>query len=104
MYYNKLSNCDSTYRFFTMNKHYILQINPNAKHDWERCSLRHPITAEQPDLAKLVAATVGEQPGSYLVSVSIAIDVLETASLPSQVELPTVKLPQVGAKVTNFAA
>jgi hypothetical protein len=89
-----------------MNKHYILQIDPNAKHDWERCNLRHPITAEQPDLAKLVAATVGERPGSYLVSVNIEISVLETASLPTPMEVPSVKLPQVATKgaIANLVA
>lgn len=89
-----------------MNKHYILQIDPDAKHDWERCSLRHPITAEQPDLAKLIAGVVGEQPGCYLVSMHIEIDVLETSSLPATVELPTVKRERVGGKaaIANLVA
>ncbi|MBE9177112.1 hypothetical protein IQ268_00795 [Oculatella sp. LEGE 06141] len=65
-----------------MTKHYVLSFDPTAKYEWDRCTLRDPITAERPELAELVAEAVGKQSGSYLVSVNIEIKVLERA--PSQ--------------------
>ncbi|EHC12103.1 hypothetical protein CEN49_14090 [Fischerella thermalis CCMEE 5273] len=64
-----------------MIKHYILSLNPTAKHDWDRCILRDPLTAKRPDLAKLVAEAVGADTGSYLVSVNIEVKVLEQATV-----------------------
>ena len=75
-----------------MTKHYIFNLDPAAKYEWDRCTLRDPITADHPALAGLVAEAVGEQPGSYLVAVSIEVKVLEQAAIdrPSlPVELPT---------------
>lgn len=64
-----------------MIKHYILSLNPTAKHDWDRCILRDPLTAKRPDLAKLVVEAVGADTGSYLVSVNIEVKVLEQATV-----------------------
>ncbi|HEY9908154.1 MAG TPA: hypothetical protein V6D18_11200 [Thermosynechococcaceae cyanobacterium] len=64
-----------------MTKHFILNLDPAAKYEWDRCTLRDPITADHPALAGLVADAVGDQPGSYLVSVSIEVKVLEQAEL-----------------------
>ncbi|PLZ14833.1 hypothetical protein [Fischerella thermalis] len=64
-----------------MIKHYILSLNPTAKHDWDRCILRDPLTAKRPDLAKLVAEAVGADTGSYLVSVNIEVKVLEQTTV-----------------------
>lgn len=71
-----------------MIKHFILNLNPQAQFDWERCVLHHPITAEQPDLAKLLASDLdlsnlglseGNAPtGSYLISVKIEVAILES--------------------------
>jgi len=69
-----------------MTKHYILQLDPSAKYEWDRCSLRDPITADRPGFAELIAQAVGEQPGSYLVSVKIEVQVLEQAAPQSQRE------------------
>lgn len=63
-----------------MTKHYILSLDPNAKYEWDRCTLRDPITAEHPALADLVAQAVGEQSGSYLVALNIEVTVLEQAN------------------------
>ena len=63
-----------------MTKHYILSLNPTAQHDWDRCTLRTPITAERPDLASLIAEAVGADAGSYLVAVHIEVQVLEKAA------------------------
>ncbi|GAP95465.1 hypothetical protein [Leptolyngbya sp. NIES-2104] len=73
-----------------MTKHYILQLDPSAKYEWDRCSLRDPITADRPEFAGLIAQAVGEQPGSYLVSVKIEVQVLEQAAPQSQRELPPI--------------
>ncbi len=64
-----------------MTKHYILNLDPNAKYDWDRCILRDPITADHPALAALVAQAVGEEPGSYLIAVNIEVKVLEKADV-----------------------
>lgn len=71
-----------------MIKHYILSLNPTAKHDWDRCILRDPITAKRPELAKLIAESIGAEPGSYLVSVNIEVKVLEQAAIPQAEQLP----------------
>ncbi|MGV0023890.1 hypothetical protein [Phormidesmis priestleyi] len=83
-----------------MTKHYILHLDPAAKYEWDRCSLRDPITADRPAIAELIAEAVGEQAGSYLVAVKIEVQVLEKAAPPSQTvqmhELPTRSaLPQL---------
>lgn len=75
-------------RFYLMIKHYILNLNPSAKHDWDRCILRDPITAKRPELAKLIAEAIGAEPGSYLVSVNIEVKVLEQAAIPQAEQLP----------------
>lgn len=68
-----------------MTKHFVLNINPDAQYDWEQCILRNPITGEQPDLTALIAKAVENEPGSYLVAVSIEVKVLEkVASIPSE--------------------
>lgn len=74
--------------FCLMIKHYILNLNPTAKHDWDRCILRDPITAKRPELAKLIAEAIGAEPGSYLVSVNIEVKVLEQAAIPQAEQLP----------------
>jgi len=78
-----------------MTKHYILSLDPLAKYDWERCTLRDPITAEHPALAELVAKAVGDRAGSYLVAVKIDVQVLEEATLPCN---PTPNLVEVPAR------
>jgi hypothetical protein len=70
-----------------MMKHYILSLNPTAKHEWDRCILRDPLTAKRPDIAKMVAEAIGTNGGNYLVSVNIEIKVLEEASMPQADQL-----------------
>jgi hypothetical protein len=78
-----------------MTKHYIFSLDPNAKYEWDRRILRDPITAAHPALADLVAEAIGQEPGSYLVSVNIEVKVLEKAPAesvdrvaPSLIEVP----------------
>lgn len=78
-----------------MTKHYILNLNPTAKHDWDRCSLRDPITAKRPELAKLIAEAIGAEPGSYLVSVNIEVKVLEQVGMPQAEQLPLTTVHQL---------
>ena len=84
-----------------MIKHYILSLNPTAKHEWDRCILRDPLTAKRPDIAKLVAEAVGADTGSYLVSVNIEVQVLEQAVVPHAEQLSlnigevTIQAPQL---------
>jgi len=77
-------------RDISMMKHYILNLNPTAKHEWDRCIIRDPLTAKRPDIAKLISEAVGAETGSYLVSVNIEVTVLEQAptSSPEQLSLP----------------
>jgi hypothetical protein len=70
-----------------MIKHYILSLNPTAKHEWDRCILRDPLTAKRPEIAKLVAEVVGADTGNYLVSVNIEVQVLEQAAVPQTEQL-----------------
>lgn len=81
-----------------MTKHYILNLAPDAKYDWDRRTLRDPITADHPALADLVAQAVGDAPGSYLVAINIEVKVLEKVNaeqvqqavapaMPSRVQL-----------------
>ena len=70
------------FKIFAMIKHYILSINPNAEYEWEQRILRHPITAERPDFASLIAQAVGDEAGSYLVEVNIEVNLLEKAPNP----------------------
>ena len=84
-----------------MTKHYILNLDPDAKYDWDRRTLRDPITADHPALADLVAQAVGEAPGSYLIAVNIEVKVLEKAAadavkpFSASKELPHTQLPQL---------
>ncbi|MEA5571577.1 hypothetical protein [Calothrix sp. UHCC 0171] len=80
-----------------MMKHYILSLNPTAKHEWDRCILRDPLTAKRPEIAKMIADAVGADAGSYLVSVNIEIQVLEKAPAP-QVEQLTLNVTDVNEK------
>ncbi|QLE54492.1 hypothetical protein [Nostoc sp. TCL26-01] len=77
-----------------MIKHYILNLNPTAKHEWDRCILRDPLTAKRPEFAKLIAEAVGTDTGSYLISVNIEIQVLEQAAVPhtEQLSLPLTEI------------
>jgi hypothetical protein len=85
-----------------MLKHFVLNFNPQAQFEWERCTLHHPITAGQPNLAHLVAEAIAAESGSYLVSVNIEVTVLEQAQIEQaatrllgKVELPTIALPEL---------
>jgi hypothetical protein len=81
-----------------MIKHYILSLNPTAKHDWDRCILRDPLTAKRPDISKLIAEAVGADTGTYLVSVNIEVNVLEQAAIPHAEQL-SLNIPEISEKL-----
>lgn len=76
-----------------MTKHYILNLDPNARYEWDRRTLRDPITADHPALADLIAEAIGEEAGSYLVSVQIDVKVLEKASVSESHLAALVEVP-----------
>ena len=80
-----------------MNKHYILNLNPQANSDWDRCVLRNPITGDRPNLTMEIAKALNNQGGSYPIKVSLQIEVLEQQiNQPIHtVDLPIVKQNQV---------
>ena len=102
-----------------MMKHFVLNLNPTAQFEWERCALQHPITAEQPNFADLIAASVTESihdgrsllvdarpSGSYLIAVKLEVTILESHisesipetipdSFPSSIALPFVETERV---------
>lgn len=76
-----------------MIKHYILDLNPQANSDWDRCILRNPITGERPDLTAWVAEAINHQEGSYLIKVSLEVEILEQniSNGTNTVKLPSTK-------------
>ena len=76
-----------------MNKHYILNLNPQANCDWDRCVLRNPLSGERPDLSTEIAKAVNNKAGSYLIKVSLQVEVLEQnlSGVNNTVELPASK-------------
>ena len=74
-----------------MKQHYILNLNPQANSDWDRCVLRNPITGERPDLTAEIAEAVKNQAGSYLIKVTLQVEILEQSITPQNntVELST---------------
>jgi hypothetical protein len=83
-----------------MMKHFVLNLNPTAQFEWERCSLHHPITAEQPDFAELIAASVRESVlshersgTSYLIAVKLEVTVLESSVAESMTEKVSEVIP-----------
>ncbi|GAB4237409.1 MAG: hypothetical protein Kow0049_23140 [Stanieria sp.] len=66
-----------------MKKHYLLHLNPHASHEWDRCVLRNPLTGERPDLVQEISQAIAKPEGSYLISVTIDVEVLEQVPLSS---------------------
>lgn len=67
-----------------MNKYYILNLDPQATYEWDRCVLRNPITGARPDLQEEVAQVMDGQPGSYLIRVNLQIEILERNANPAR--------------------
>jgi hypothetical protein len=67
-----------------MIKHYVIEINPEASYEWERCTIRNPIDGNSLDLKSAIATAVGNQPGSYLIALKLEVEILEQS--PAQLE------------------
>jgi hypothetical protein len=65
-----------------MNKYYILNLDPQAAHEWDRCVLRNPLTGARPDLNEEIAQEIDIQAGSYLIKVNLQIEILEQGATP----------------------
>ncbi len=65
-----------------MVKHFILSINPTAKHEWDKCILRDVLSSKRPDIANLIAEAVDADAGNYLISVNIDVEVLQHEIAP----------------------
>ena len=87
-----------------MNQHYVLNINPQAHYDWDKCVLRNPITGERPDFTTLVAQAVGDEPGAYLISVNVEVKVLEQASAKPEAKVPKTTPVNASAKLPQLVA
>ena len=66
--------------------YFVIEIDPNAKYEWNRLAIRNPMTGDNPDLKELFAAALGGQPGHYLAKVSITVEVLESCPLQPEEE------------------
>ena len=44
-----------------MDRHYILNLNPQANSEWDRCVLRNPLSGERPDLSTEIAKAVSDR-------------------------------------------
>lgn len=89
-----------------MDKHYILNLNPQANSQWDRCVLRNPLSGERPDLSTEIAKAVSDRAsystasteetsatafraGSYLIKVKLEVEILEQNPInTSNIELP----------------
>ncbi|MBE9215989.1 hypothetical protein IQ247_25565 [Plectonema cf. radiosum LEGE 06105] len=80
-----------------MVKHFILSINPTAKHEWDRCILRDVLSSKRPDIAKLIAEAVDADGGNYLISVNIDVEVLQQEKVPLAEQLQ-LTFPEVSQK------
>lgn len=81
-----------------MNRHYVLSLNPQATHEWDRCILRNPLTGERPDLQKEIAEAVKNQSGYYLIEVSINVKILEQSALNPQSRPKIKAIPKTTTK------
>ncbi|MEL6578740.1 MAG: hypothetical protein AAFQ14_03230 [Cyanobacteria bacterium J06621_12] len=80
-----------------MDKYYILNLDPQAAYEWDRCVLRNPMTGARPDLNAEVASMVSGQTGSYLIKISLQVEILEQDLTLSgkTIELPAGNRTQV---------
>jgi len=69
-----------------MKQHYILNFNPQANSEWDRCVLRNPITGERPNLTTEIGSAVNNQAGSYLIKVTLQVEILEQSKTPCEVK------------------
>ncbi len=59
-----------------MSKHVIIELDPTAQYEWNRCAVRGLFSCSDIDLKQLLQEQL-KQPGHYLAKLTIAIEVLE---------------------------
>ena len=59
-----------------MSQHFIIEIDPAAQYEWNRCSVRSPFSCGDVDLKQLVQQEL-TQPGHYLAKLTVAVEVVE---------------------------
>lgn len=62
--------------------------------------MRNPITGERPDFTEIIARTVGNEAGSYLISVNVEVKILEKAAT-EQSETVARNLPKGKGVITS---
>lgn len=60
-----------------MSKHLIIEIDPNAKYEFNRVAIRSPFSYDEPDLKQLVRDALENNPGHYIAKVSVVVEVVE---------------------------
>lgn len=75
-----------------MSKHVVIEFDPSAPQAWNRCAIRDLFSYGDVDLKQLVAEQLN-QPGHYLVKVSVSVEVIEHQPLHA---------PEVLARETEF--
>jgi hypothetical protein len=59
-----------------MSKHVIIELDPAAQYEWNRCSVRGLFSCSDIDLKQLVQQEL-TQPGHYLAKLTVAVEVVE---------------------------
>ncbi|MEO1465702.1 MAG: hypothetical protein AAFR89_05660 [Cyanobacteria bacterium J06633_1] len=87
-----------------MDKYYILNLDPQAAYEWDRCVLRNPMTGARPDLNAEVARMIVDHPGSYLIKVNLQVEILEQDLASSPRTEQTLELPSGSSNLWKLKA
>ncbi len=60
-----------------MSKHVVIEFDPNAVYEWNRCAVRGLFSHGDVDLKELLAEAIQNKPGHYLAKVSVSVEVME---------------------------
>jgi hypothetical protein len=59
----------------------VVEIDPSSKYEWNRCSVRDPLSVGDVDFKHLIASALGADKGSYLVEVRLEVKPLTSRAL-----------------------
>lgn len=60
-----------------MSNHVVIEFDPNATYEWNRCAVRGLFSHGDVDLKELLAEAIQNKPGHYLAKISVSVEVLE---------------------------
>lgn len=60
-----------------MSNHVVIEFDPSAQYEWNRCAIRSLFSHGDVDLKQLVAAAIDQKPGHYLAKITVCVEVLE---------------------------